>query len=64
MVTETRASSERLFYSQDTKEYNRYSDILTYKDTRVVLQSDLDTDYINACFIDSPFGSDRKLIAA
>ena len=40
---------------------NRYSDILTYKKNRVLLQKGVkesefpEADYINACFINSPF---------
>lgn len=30
----------------------------------MVLKQDQDTDYINACFVDSALGPDRKLIAA
>ena len=50
-------------------EKNRYSDILTYKDTSVKLQKSVDiksmpeSDYINACYIDSPFGA-KKIIAS
>ena len=49
-------------------DYNRYSDILTYKDNRVILKPksfpNNDTDYINASFVDSPFGPDERIIAA
>ena len=48
---------------------NRYTDILTFENTRVKLQKGVDlksrpeSDYINACYIDSPFGK-KKLIAS
>ena len=65
---------------QDTKgdyqQRNRYSDILTYNKSRVKLlrgqhQGQVDSDYINACYVNSPFenadGSnygDKKIIAS
>ena len=45
--------------------FNRYTDILPFEDTRVVLKSGT-SPYINANYISSPFtgGDDRKIIAA
>ena len=54
---------------------NRYSDILTYKKSRVKLirgvnLSDMpESDYINACYVNSPFEGpdgfgDKKIIAS
>lgn len=57
---------------------NRYSDILTYDKTRVILKKGADvsqrveSDYINACYVNSPFPDhstpgiegDRKIIAS
>lgn len=54
---------ERLVQDDKYSELNRYCDILVYDETRVKLQRNEDTDYINACFVDSPLGNDRKLIA-
>lgn len=55
-------------------ERNRYSDIITYSKTRVKLVNGVDLndkpegDYINACFVNSPFSSsekgDSKIIAS
>ena len=57
---------------------NRYTDIITYSKTRVVLQNGVESfsskdpaaDYINACYMNSPFPAegdypgDRKIIAS
>ena len=49
---------------------NRYTDIITYLKSRVKLVTGADvdknqaSDYINACYINSPFGSDKKIIAS
>lgn len=48
--------------SSDYDSLNRYTDILTYKDTRVVLKS-RHNDYINACFVDGPMRA-NQIIAA
>ena len=60
----------------DYQQRNRYSDILTYKKSRVKLvrglyHNDKASDYINACYVNSPFenedGSDfgdKKIIAS
>lgn len=67
-------AQERLYYLPEHKKLNRYTDILTYDHTRVKFDSNQDTDYINACFINvsdlnsfkflkSPLGQDRKIIA-
>jgi len=46
-------------------ERNRYSDILTYKKSRVHLQRGVvldqvpESDYINACYVNSPFANDQ-----
>ena len=53
-VTETRAHAQRLYQTPEIRPLNRYTDILTYQDTRVVLQPKGD-DYINACFVDVSF---------
>jgi protein tyrosine phosphatase len=51
---------DRLFKSRDKaiREMNRYSDILPFKDTRVILKDRGDksdvSKYINASFVDSP----------
>ena len=58
-------------------ERNRYSDILTYKKNRVQLQRGVvldqvpESDYINACYVNSPFENikekkmgDKKIIAS
>ena len=46
---------------------NRYNDILVYEKSRVVLKNvDINckySDYINACYVDSPIGK-QKLIAS
>jgi protein tyrosine phosphatase len=59
------------------QERNRYSDILTYNKCRVKLERGVnlneapDSDYINACYVNSPFENvndsakgDRKIIAS
>ena len=47
------------------EELNRYTDILPFEDTRVVLQKGEGADtYINANFVHSPLGLDKKIIAA
>jgi protein tyrosine phosphatase len=54
-VTELKEHGDMLESGKQYSEYNRYCDILTYKDTRVKLnpRSDqLENDYINACFVD------------
>jgi protein tyrosine phosphatase len=44
---------------------NRYTDILPFEDTRVVLKMGEGADtYINANFVHSPLGFDKKIIAA
>lgn len=58
-------------------ERNRYSDILTYNKSRVKLNKGVvldqvpESDYINACYVNSPFENvedkakgDRKIIAS
>lgn len=43
---------------------NRYTDILTFQNTRVKLSEGHDTDYINACYVDGPMApGDQKIIA-
>lgn len=37
MCTETKYHSRRLYRDTDISDYNRYTDILTYEDTRVIL---------------------------
>ena len=55
-VTSSQFYEERFYKKKAIREFNRYNDILTYKDTRVVLKQksplNNDSDYINACFID------------
>ena len=55
---------KRIYDRPETDPYDRYSDIKTYDETRVKFTHKPDTDYINACFVDSPLGPDQKLIAA
>jgi len=49
---------------------NRYVDIITYNKSRVHLSKGVNlnedpaSDYINACYINSPFAGDRKIIAS
>jgi len=56
MCTETKQHARRLYKNSETREYNRYTDILTYEETRVKLAMkpapNHDTDYINACYVD------------
>lgn len=56
MCTETKQHARRLYTNSETREYNRYTDILTYEETRVKLAMkpapNHDTDYINACYVD------------
>jgi protein tyrosine phosphatase len=55
IVTELSEHEEMLEGSEQYSEYNRYGDILPYRDTRVKLNSrsnDVQNDYINACFVD------------
>jgi protein tyrosine phosphatase len=51
MLTKSEGHEQRLYKSNYTKPLNRYSDILTFKDTRVVLKTK-EIDYINACYVD------------
>ena len=51
MLTKSEEHEKRLYKSNYTRQLNRYTDILTFKDTRVVLKTK-ETDYINACFVD------------
>ena len=63
-------------YSMNGVNRNRYSDIITYIKTRVKLKKGVDlakaveSDYINACFVNSPFPAegefkgDAKIIAS
>lgn len=51
-------------------ERNRYTDILTYGKSRVILKHGVEqsddkavADYINACYVNSPLGS-KKIIAS
>lgn len=60
-ATYTRNHEKRLYNPQSIRQFNRYTDILTYKGSRVVLDvagSALgeEDDYINACFVDVSFG--------
>ena len=56
MCTETGVHAKRLYQDPDIREYNRYTDILTYDETRVKIEpKNGDTDYINACYIDVSF---------
>jgi protein tyrosine phosphatase len=52
MLTKSEEHEQRLYNSKTIKQLNRYTDILTFKDTRVVLKQAKETDYINACFVD------------
>jgi len=52
MLTKSEEHEQRLYNSKTIKQLNRYTDILTFKDTRVVLKQANETDYINACFVD------------
>ena len=45
MLTKSEEHEKRLYKSNYTRQLNRYTDILTFKDTRVVLKVS-DTDYI------------------
>jgi protein tyrosine phosphatase len=54
-VTELREHDDMLESGDQYSSYNRYCDILTYKDTRVKLNprsNKVQNDYINACFVD------------
>jgi protein tyrosine phosphatase len=70
--------THNLVYNKIFNYRNRYSDILTYHKSRVTLQRGVqdsefpEADYINACFVNSPFQlsingqvfGDRKIIAS
>jgi protein tyrosine phosphatase len=59
------ASIKRMNRDIRVEELNRYTDILPFEDTRVVLQKGEGADgYINANFVHSPLGLDKKIIAA
>jgi len=48
-----------MYKRKNISQFNRYTDILTYANTRVELKGqNFETDYINACYVDSPFGHD------
>lgn len=55
-VTDTFAFQQKQYYHKSLREYNRYTDILPFKDSRVELAPRPwpfdDTDYINASFVD------------
>lgn len=69
-----------LLFSKRLRDRNRYTNILAYKKSRVVLRKGVDlardpaSDYINACYVNSPFVKadpeskhvlgDRKIIAS
>jgi protein tyrosine phosphatase len=67
---ETEGADQQKVYDKIYFHRNRYSDIITYRKSRVVLKTgvnlevDPSSDYINACYINSPFGGDRKIIAS
>jgi len=52
ITTSAKASYDRLYQKEELLPYNRYTDILTYDETRVKLKDSADTDYINACYVD------------
>jgi protein tyrosine phosphatase len=73
VVIQNLLTDEKRIYS----DRNRYSDILTYRKSRVKLQRGVylqdypDSDYINACYVNSPFENaenkslgDKKIIAS
>lgn len=56
--TSTRQHEKMEYNPKSIRQYNRYTDILTYEHSRVVLKSseeDSEDDYINACFVDVSF---------
>ena len=75
---------DRVFYMKEVRnqlihnkiyyQRNRYTDILPYKHSRVKLVNGVDlddvpeSDYINACYVNSPFSTsklgDKKIIAS
>eukprot|EP00347_Sterkiella_histriomuscorum_P019836 403340115 len=68
-VTETEVQHNRLYMNEEVAHLNRYRDIFPYDDTRVKLQvrhyQDPITDsYINANYVNSPIGQDRRFIAS
>ena len=61
-ITESKEHSEYLVKNSPlTVPFNRYPDILPYKDTLVSLS---DNSYINACFIDSSLSNTENLFIA
>lgn len=58
-TTFTEGHQKNIFKDQYCEVLNRYSDILVYKNSRVVLQQrpghHISDTYINACFLGSPF---------
>ena len=67
---ETDGAEQQKIFDKQYEHRNRYVDIITYRKSRVILKEgvnldeDPSSDYINACYINSPFGADRKIIAS
>ena len=69
----TQIVEQNLYIDNALNDRNRYSDIITYHQTRVKLSNGVSkhepqSDYINACFVNSPFPTgnglgDSKVIA-
>jgi len=63
----TKEHQKRVVNDAEYALLNRYSDILTYEDTRVKLPTrpgrPKTDSYINASYVNSPLGADRKFIA-
>lgn len=51
-ITKSKDHHKKLYKATSVREFNRYTDILTYDDSRVKFAEVEDTDYINACFVD------------
>lgn len=51
-LTSSADHEDRCFKTREARQYNRYTDILAYTDTRVKLEDGAKPDYINACYVD------------